>query len=306
MSTTDLVHITPGVTTGATTGATGPNALTAIQAGGIGLSGRLFQLKPSTIEIVQKMTRQEGAIPGKLRDTATNVHYDEMQVVMLFEPVEQRAYFEGDDFSKDSKLCFSLDNLKPHEKAAVPQAMHCGHYDPKGRYVAQCKRADWTAYRKVKIKENLPKCRSYWHLVLADRLTKLPYYFNVKGKSIAAFEVAMQRVASIIALMQASGETPNIFDVSFRIFVTQEKGAPNYILGVKDIAPLAKEARADFGALFLEFSSRRAQGQVQDAVASEEAAVAKAIGDANDSVAEVPAGVFHQGTVVGPSEVITI
>src|ERR1700688_2739064 len=113
----------------------------SIQAGGLGLGGRLFQLKPATIEVVQKLTRQEGAIPGKLRVTATNEHFDEMHVVMLFEPTEQRAYFEGDDFTRDSKLCFSLDNLKPHEKAAVPQAMACGYYDSKGRYVAQCKRA---------------------------------------------------------------------------------------------------------------------------------------------------------------------
>lgn len=267
---TDLVHISP--------------QSQAIQAGGLGLGGKLFQLKPATIEIVQKMTRQEGAIPGKLRVTSSNTHFDEMHVVMLFEPVEQRAYFEGEDFTADSKLCFSLDNLRPHDKAKVPQAMACGFYDKNGRYVNQCPKGSWETYRKSKLKADMPKCRNYWHLVLADRVTQMPYYLNVKGASIKGFERAMQDVARTIALMQANGETPNIFDVSFKLYVTQEKGAPNYILGIKDVAPLKKEDRPAFGAIFMDFSSRRAQGLVQDAATSEEAAV-------EASVTEQPAGV---------------
>ena len=276
----------------------------SIQAGGLGLGGKLFQLKPSYIEIVQKMTRQEGAIPGKLRVTSTNQHFDEMHVVMLFEPAEQRAYFEGDDFTRDSKLCFSFDNLKPHDKAKVPQAMACGYYNSKGQYIAQCEKAKWDKWRTTKLKADMPKCRNYWHTILADRVTQLPYYFDIKGASITAFTNAMQNVARVIALMQANGENPNIFDVSFKLYVTQEKGAPNYILGIKDVAPLAKEARKDFGALFLDFASRRQQGQVEDQVTAEATDVAQATAAVEASVTEVPAGVVLP---TGPKQdVITI
>jgi hypothetical protein len=277
----------------------------AIQAGGLGLGSRLFKLQPATIEVVQKMTRQEGAIPGKLRVTATNEHYDEMQVVMMFEPVEQRAYFEGDDFASASKLCFSLDNLRPHAKAQIPQAMACGYYNEKGYYVSQCTKADWATYRVTKAKADLPKCRNYWHLVLADRVTQLPYYLNVKGASIAGFTKAMQSVARLIALMQASGKKPNIFDVSFKLYVTQEKGAPNYILGFKEFAPLKEEDRDAFGAIFLDFAARKAQG----GVAEQEEAVAETA-EVEASATEAPAGTIPaavlQGTALPKQEVITI
>lgn len=237
---------------------------TDIQKGGLGLMSKAFQVKPSTIELVQKMSRAEGAVPGKLRITDTNQHFDEMQVVMLFEPVEQRAYFEGNEYSKDSKLCFSLDNVEPHEKAKVIQAAKC----------SACPKASWEKYRQTKDRADIPKCKEYWHLVLADRVTKLPYYLNVRGTSIAPFLKAMGVVAKMIHLMRASGQNPNVFDISFKIYpVAQEKGT-YYTLGFKDIAPLKMEDRAEFGALFLDFANRKANSQI--AQEEEEAAVATA------------------------------
>jgi hypothetical protein len=279
----------------------------ALMVGGVGLDNDLFKLRPATIECVQKTTRQEGAIPGKLRITATNEHFDEMQVAMLFPPVEQRAYFEGEEFSKESKLCFSLDNLKPHDKAAIPQAMACGFYNAKGQYITQCPKADWAKYRQSKKREDMPKCRNYYHLILADRATQMPYYANVRGTSIEPFKMAMQNVARLIAKMQAAGQKPNIFDISFKIFPvpqTTKKGV-YYIYGFKDFAPIAIDDRAKFGDLFLDFAARRAQGLVQDAATSEEAATAADTASVEASVAEAPAGPL-QGTVVGKDEVITI
>jgi hypothetical protein len=246
-----------------------------IQKGGIGLNSKIFKLTPSTIELVQKMSRAEGAIPGKLRVTDTNQHFDEMQVVMLLEPVEQRAYFEGQDYSKDSKLCFSLDNVRPHDRAAAPQAMTC----------ANCPKASWEKYRQSKKREDLPKCKEYWHVVLADRVTQLPYYLNVRGTSIQPFVKAMRTVVKLIHLMKANGENPNVFDVSFKIYpVAQEKGT-YYTLGFKDIAPLKKEDRPAFGALFLEFANRKAEMAeeiaAEEAEATNEAAV-------NDAISEAP------------------
>jgi hypothetical protein len=234
--------------------------------------------------------------------TQTNEHFDEMQVAMLFPPVEQMAYFEGDDFSKEAKLCFSLDCQKPHDKAAVPQAMACSRIDEKtGRRIIVCPKADWSKYRQTKVRADMPKCKNYYHVVLADRATQMPYYMNARGASIEPFKQAMQNVARLIAKMQAAGQKPNIFDVSFKIYPVEQKTTKGvyYIYGFKEFAPIAVEDRAKFGDLFLDFAARRAQGLVQDAAASEDAAAVEA------SVAEAPSGTLV-GTVVSKDEVITI
>jgi hypothetical protein len=258
---------------------------TDIMKGGLGLNSKAFQMKPSTIELVQPTSRAEGAIPGKLRISDTGQHYDEMQVVMLFEPVEQRAYFEGQDFNKDSKLCFSLDNVAPHDKAKVPQAMTC----------ANCPKASWEKYRQTKAREDLPKCKEYWHLVLADRVTKLPYYLNVRGTSIAPFIKAMGVVVKMIHLMKAQGQSPNVFDISFKIYPTKKPGEAYFTLGFKDIAPLAAEARPDFGAIFLDFANRKANAvsnEEEDATPVAENAINNAV------VEQASAPVVLEGEIV--------
>ena len=289
-----------------------------IQLGGLGLNSRIFAVSPSTIELVQKMTRQEGAIPGKLRITDTNQHFDEMQVVMLVEPMEQRAYFEGSDYSKDSKICFSLDNKEPHENAKVVQAPQCGYRDANGRFVPTCPKASWEKWRLTKDRNDLPKCKEYWHVVLADRVTQLPYYMNVRGKSIEPFVKAMKVVVKMIHLMKAqvmadneaiaatnpevkeamaAGKWhaamkpyPNVFDVSFKIYpVPQEKGT-YYTLGFKDIAPLKQEDRAKFGVLFLEFANRKAHYAEDAEKAEMQAAEAAAEAGVEASVVEAPTG----------------
>jgi hypothetical protein len=264
-----------------------------LAVGGLELGSKLFQLKPATLELVQKMTRQEGALPGKLRVTATNEHFDVMHVVMLFAPVEQRSYFKGEEFSRDSKLCFSLDAIKPHQKAKEPQAYVCNG----------CPKGDWSKYMKTKERADMPPCRNYYHLVLADRVTQMPYYLNVKGASIRPFETAMQNVARLIAMMQATGKKPSIFDISFKIYPVAQ-GA-NYVLGFKEIAPLKDEDRDAFGALYLDFVNRKAQGSVVSAEDAEAEAANATAASVDAAVTEAPAGVVS-GTVVGKEEPITI
>jgi len=54
---------------------------------------KLFQLKPKTLELVSKSTRQEGAEPGTFRVTSTNEKFKELRAVILFEPLEQREKY---------------------------------------------------------------------------------------------------------------------------------------------------------------------------------------------------------------------
>lgn len=271
---------------------------------------RLFQLKPKTLELVSKSTRQEGAIPGTFRVTSTNESFREMRAVILFEPLEQREMYRKGEYTRDSKLCFSLDNVQPHSKAKNPPALYC----------ASCPMGDsnWEKYRAAKAKgltgdqlaAYLPPCRKYWHLFLAARETQRPYYFNIKGTSVKPFEDAMQNVADLFQMIiqnikaenkqkAAKGEalTPLpqsvsdiIWHISFTMYAKQVNGGP-FFLGMKDFKVMSPEDRADFGKIIEDVQARRAQGQVQTQEASEQeeeaAAVSEAPANANLRTAEV-------------------
>lgn len=235
-----------------TTALTVVNNVTAldIQRGGLGFNSKLFQLKPATIQLTQRMSRQEGAIPGKLRVKETGELFDEMHLVLLFEPVERRSCFEGEDFSPDNQICFSLDNVQPHSKAKVPQAMYC----------ASCPKASWERYRQTGQRKDMPTCKNYWHNIVVDRVTQMPYYLDVRGASIRPYTAAMQNIARLMALMQSQGMTPNIFDISFKIKPIADPKNTYFMFGFSEFAPINnKEDKEKFGNLFLEFVNRRNQ-----------------------------------------------
>lgn len=275
----------------------------ALAVGGLGLDSTLFKLKPATLEIVQRTSRQADAEIGRFRDTSTNMHYDKMEWVLLANPVKQRAFYpKGSEFGKDSKLCFSSDNVSPHSKAREPQAPFC----------ATCPMGSWENYRKTNDSKDIPPCKEFWHLVLADRATQMPYYFNVKGLSLTPFQQGMQNVTRLLAAVEANTKAenkairlanslltdpnaprtpdkpmPNLFDVKFPVSITSQTNAKglSYVLVVGKPVYMNAEARAEFGALYLDFANRRAQGTVQTAEESEAAAQS----DVNSSLVEAPA-----------------
>lgn len=257
----------------------------ALVTGGVGLDSSLFRLKPATLEIVQRTSRQEGAEPGRFRDTSTGVHYDKMEWVLLMNPIKQRAAYHKGEFSRDSKFCFSQDNVTPSRYAKEPQAPFC----------ATCPVGSWENYRKTGDAKDIPVCKEFWHLVLADRATQMPYYFNVKGLSIQPFTQGMQNLARLVAAIEANVKAenrqitlrnsaltsgtqpemfkprPNLFDIKFPVSITSQTTANgiSYVLVVGKPVYMNEEARKEFGALYLDFANRRAQGQVQSAEESE-------------------------------------
>lgn len=219
-----------------------------VQRGGLGFNSKLFKLQPANIHLVQRMTRAEGATPGKLRIKETGQQFDEMHLVLLFEPVERRSYYEGQDFTPDNQLCFSLDNIVPHPKAKVPQAMAC----------ANCPKASWERYRQTNNKADIPPCKNFWHNIVIDRITQMPYYFDVRGTSIKPYFKAMQQIARLVALMQSQGKNPNIFDISFKVKgKLPQQGAPQYVLDFYDFAPINETEKEKFGSIFLDFINSR-------------------------------------------------
>ena len=267
---------------------------------------RLFQLKPKSIELVSKSTRQEGAEPGTFRVITTNEKFKELRAVMLYLPTEQREMYKKGEYNKDAKLCFSLDNVQPHQKAKNPPALYC----------STCPMGDinWVKYRDAAargvsgdaLNAFLPPCRKYWHLFLAARDTLVPYYFNTKGTSVKPFESAMQNVSELFLKMiqmqiaenkarAAKGEAQVpvitapadlIWRISFTMYSWQKNGGP-FMLGLKDFRVMSEEDRASFGQLIQDYAARRAQGAIQTQESAEaEAEDAVVAGAKNIPVAD--------------------
>lgn len=292
----------------------------ALQLGGIGMGANIFRARPSMIELVHKTSRQENVKYGEFRVISTNEHLGTtIRVVLLAVPQEQREWFRDPTvFSKDNKACFSLDNIRPHARAADPQAMFC-KVCPKGDI-------NWERWRKTKDAKDLPPCGAYWHLLVADRTTQTPYFLNVKGKSYLPFKQAMEQQMSgllqklfanvkaenksrgytYVTLKNEAGATyqefrttpgftvpeggqlpqiplPNVFDISFDIFSHTKDGGP-FQMGFKNFALMKPEDKAEFGQLYLDIVANRVQ--VEQAYAEESAAADKAVAEAPASAAE--------------------
>lgn len=271
---------------------------------------KLFQLKPKTLELVSKSTRQEGAEPGTFRVTSTNEKFRELRAVILFAPVEQRQKYRKGEYTKDAKECFSLDNVQPHPKAKNPPALYC----------ATCPSGDinWIRYREMKAKgitgealaAYLPPCGKYWHLFIASRETQRPYYFNVRGSSVKHFEDAMQNMADLFQLILQNIKTENkqrsakgeplvpvpesiddiIWYISFTMYAWQKDGG-QFKLGMKDFKVMTEEDRKDFGKIIEDIKKRREAGQLQTQEASEQEEEAS-------MVAEPAAGAIPTAQVV--------
>lgn len=304
---------------------------------GVGLGTPLFRVKTQYLELVQKTTRQEGAIPGKFRNTATGEHFDTMRVVLLDAPQEQREYYDNSrGFSKDSKICFSIDNVQPHAKAREPKALYC----------ATCEFGDkmWEKWRQTKATEDLPKCQLFYRVYQADRATQAPYYLSVKGTSVLPFKTAMEnQLGPLLQKLMAQakqlnkqrgyvldrstgrfiadpefilpeGKTereplapmPNIFDISFELFVTEkDKGGPP-VIGCRDFKALQPKDRAEFGALYQELEAQRRQQPAVDPSILEAEAEFQAAKVATTQPSVVLPGVPVTGEVLPKEAPITI
>jgi hypothetical protein len=251
---------------------------------------RLFQLKPSILELVSKATRQEGATPGTFRVTSTNEAFKEMRVVMVMEPQEQREMYRKGEYTKDAKECFSLDNVSPHPRAKQPPALYC----------STCPMGDvmWDGWRKAKdrgisgdqLTALLPRCKKFWHLFIVDRNTKVPYWMNIKGMSVKPFEAAMQNVARLFQMIIANIKAeikagkdvtmPNsigevIWKISFTMVPKLEAGT--WQANFKDFKVMSPEDAAEFGQIYADIVSRKQEVQSQESAEQEAEATASVV-----------------------------
>jgi len=239
---------------------------------------KLFQLKPATLDLVAKASRQENAIPGKLRVVQTGEHFDSIRAVILFEPTQGRKKYLRGQYTKDALDCYSFDNITPAPHAKNPPALYCASC-PFGNLM-------WEGYRKAKergitgdaLSAYIPECKEHWNLFIADRATKMPYYLTVRGTSVKPFETSMQNVARLFQMLLANiraeikagkdVKMPEsvqdvIYKISFTLGVDQPIRGGQYVLSFKDFKMMNEEDQLEFGTIYQDFLSRRSKGQIQ-------------------------------------------
>ena len=250
------------------------NNQTAIQEGGLGVNfgnSRLFQLKPASLFIVQSSSKIEGATKGSLRISETGDEFKEMYATLLVQPVEQRQYHIGESSEMnripENLMCFCSNVIRdgnnrelsgPDPNAKIPQAVKC----------QGCARASWDQWKEYKEKNNgksskalIPPCDAHYKALLIDEKYKLPLAMYIRSQGKAEFETGMQNLARVIAMQQAEGKNPNIFDVRFKIstkLVT--KGQFSWYVPVfSGFTPVTDEQRQQFGAVYLQYTAQKAQ-----------------------------------------------
>ena len=226
--------------------------------------------------INQRMTREEGAIPGKLRITQTGQQFDKMTVVLLDEPRERRNYHIGEagklNRTPENLMCFSYDMKHPHEKSKQPQCRNCSN----------CPRASWDKYRNEKIKANIPPCDAFWYLAMIGTEARIPLNMYVRSTSKAPLEKGMAVLSNHFSLLiseakRAHQPFPNIYEVSFVIGTKQDpKNDANYLLNIdtKSFHVITEEEKADFGPLYLDFVNK---GKTEEDLVEEEATKAAGV-----------------------------
>ena len=244
--------------------------------GGVGSDSEFMQVRPDRIVLVQNTSEEiikRGGIPGKLFFESTGDQFDSLQLVQLTPPRKTRSYFEGKGFSKENLICFSSNNIVPDTRARIPQSMDC----------ASCSKGSWAKYRETGQQSDLPKCKETIRNVVADRVSQLPYYLDVRGTNIPVWvgnRGLMQVLARKMALMRSQGLNPNIFDFSFTLYTV--KSGVYYNLAFRDVGLIKDEDKAKFGALYLQLTN----AQLENQLTQEEAAVAKADAEVTSEMAE--------------------
>lgn len=215
----------------------------------------LFRLKPSTLNINQPNTALEGAIRGKIRISETGQQFDEMSVTLLKEPIHQRSYYTGKAGTlnrlPENLVCFSKDLVYPDKTAKDPQAYSC----------ANCKHGDagWAKWRETHLKEDIPQCDAYYYAVFIDTVYKMPLQMFIRSKNKKPFEAGMENVSRLLYMLEANGQSPNIYDIKFKLTTKKitTNNLPSYVINLSDFEAISEEDKASFGKVYENYTNRQ-------------------------------------------------
>lgn len=227
---------------------------------GIDYNSKLFQLKPATVVINQPNTQAEGAKKGKLRIVETGDQFDFMDIALLVQPTESRAYHpraKGQLPTLENRMCYSYDMLRPNKGAVNPQAITC----------ASCAQSSWEKYEQNRIPENAPQCQPQYKALFIDTVFRMPLQMYIRSQSRQPFERGMKVLVMKFAQMQSQGLKPNIFDIKFRISSTEvqnKNSTKSFIPKFSDFAAINEAERELFGEVYLKFINRGKQAVEQE------------------------------------------
>lgn len=236
-----------------------PANSTALSTSVEGLDG--FTIKPSGIEMVQRTSRSEGAIPGKFRDKDSGAHFDSMKVVPLRIRSTRVLFPPGGELGAEP-ICRSDDGRVPSESAAVPQCTRCDLCDHGPKV--------WAQFKKTKIK---PDCQEKLQMLFIDRETSLPYYITIGGMSVGTFKRIISSIIKDMKVAEKKGMSRKLYDYTFEMkpqFVQGSKGS-YYVLGVNGLHVVQNPG--EFGPLYEEFvlnqQAAESENTVDDAIEGE-------------------------------------
>lgn len=222
-----------------------PNSQTALVAGGQGFDESDFQ--PSYIELVQRTSQVDGAIPGTFRDKESNQHFENIEIIPLQFSTSRVLFPPGGDLNQEP-LCRSSDGITPALKVLQPQASSC----------ESCSRGSWDNYVKGS-GVGMPDCKEKMRLLFIDRETQLPYYLTIGGRSIQPMRAFKRSLNKFYSIAKARGEVVNIYDFTTTIHALPIKGPKgSYFVVTFDPAKRVRDSDlGKFGPLYSQLVLRR-------------------------------------------------
>lgn len=244
------------------------NTQTALVAGGQGFEDS--EILPSYIELVQRTTQVDGAIPGKFRDKESNQHFDTIELIPLQFSTSRVLFPPGGDLNQEP-LCRSSNGITPALNVIQPQASSC----------STCAQSDWSNYVKGS-GQGMPGCKEKMRLLFIDRETQLPYYLTVGGRSIQPMRSFKRTLDKYYQIAKAKSEALNIYDFTTTIKALPIKGPKgSYFVATFDPP---KRVRAEdlgkFGPLYQQLVNRRNAAVAAAAAAAAEEAEYEEINEA--------------------------
>lgn len=233
------------------------NTQTALSAGGLGFDDG--ETLPSYIELVQRTSQVDGAIPGKFRDKESNQHFDSLELIPLQFSTSRVLFPPGGDLNQEP-LCRSNDGIVPALKVLQPQASSCSN----------CSQSSWDGYVKGS-GVGIPQCKEKMRLLFIDRETNLPYYLTVGGRSIQPMKSFYRTLKKYHTIAKAKGEVVNIFDFATTIRPLAIKGPKgSYFVATFDPPKRVKESDlGKFGPLYTQLVLQRNNAAATAAAAAD-------------------------------------
>lgn len=197
------------------------------------------------MELVQRTSQVEGAIPGKLRDKESNEHFEELEIIPLRFATSRVLFPPGGDLTADP-LCRSNDGIRPVLNVLQPQANECGN----------CSRGSWDDYGS---NGRIPDCKEKMTLLFIDRNSGLPYYITVGGKSLAPMKKLKKILNKYGFMARSKGENIGIYDFATKIRPIAVKGPKGsyYILMFEPPVRVREADLGKYGPIYQQLVQRR-------------------------------------------------